>query len=74
MTPEQVSIVGLVLAIGAAGLRKLWVFGWTYQDKVDELAKAETDIVFWRDLALSGTTLALKGTELAEKAATAAKR
>jgi len=43
--PTQVTIVGLLLAIGAAGLKRLWVFGWTYSE-----AAADRD--FWRDTAL----------------------
>lgn len=45
LTPEQITIIGLLLAIGGAGLKKLWVFGWTYADVVK-------DRDFWRDTAL----------------------
>lgn len=45
LTPEQITIIGLLLAIGAAGLKQLWVFGWTYEAKAKEAD-------FWRDLYL----------------------
>lgn len=52
LDPNQTTIVGLLLALGAAGLKKLWVFGWTYADKVKDLADMTTDRNFWRDTAL----------------------
>lgn len=56
LTPEQLTIVGLLIAIGAAGLAKKWVFGWVYdslrQDDDERLADMTGDRNFWRDLAL----------------------
>jgi hypothetical protein len=52
VTPEQWTILGLVGAITTAGLAKLWVFGWTYTDKVKDLGEMTLDRNFWRDTAL----------------------
>lgn len=45
MAPEQWTLFGLIAAITSAGLAKLWVWGWTYQE-----LKADRD--FWRTIAL----------------------
>lgn len=52
LTPEQWTLLGLVGVIAAAGLRRLWVFGWTYADKVKDLGDMTVDRDFWRDTAL----------------------
>lgn len=52
MPPEQWTVVGLIGAIAGAGLAKLWVFGWTYADKVKDLSEMTIDRNFWRDTAL----------------------
>lgn len=52
MTPEQLGIVGICFALAGAGLKKLWVFGWTYADRQTELAEVKKDRDFWRDTAL----------------------
>ena len=56
LTPEQISIIGLLFAIGAAGLKKLWVFGWTYSEKDEDLTDMTKDRDFWRDTALASLT------------------
>lgn len=43
--PQQVTVIAVLFGIGAAGLAKKWVFGWTY-------AALEKDRDFWRDVAL----------------------
>jgi hypothetical protein len=52
MPAEQWTILGLVSGIAAAGLAKLWVWGWVYADKAKDLADMTTDRNFWRDTAL----------------------
>lgn len=52
LTPERITIVGLLLALGAAGVRRMWVFGWIYAAKVDDLEDMTKDRDFWRDVAL----------------------
>jgi hypothetical protein len=52
LDPQQITIIALLFAIGAAGLKKLWVFGWTYADKVNDLVGMTKDRDFWRDTAL----------------------
>ena len=52
MQPDQLTLLGLIGAIAAAGLAKLWVFGWTYADKVKDLGEMTIDRNFWRDTAL----------------------
>lgn len=52
LAPEQITIISLLLALGAAGMKKLWVFGWTYADKVKDLLDMTEDRNFWRDTAL----------------------
>ena len=56
LDPQQVTIVALLFAIGAAGLKKLWVFGWTYAEKDQDLQEMTTDRDFWRDTALASLT------------------
>ncbi len=60
MTPEQITLAGLLIAIGVAGAARKWVFGWIYQEMV-------ADRNFWRDRALEGTGLAEIATSLAER-------
>jgi hypothetical protein len=52
LTPEQWTLLGMVSLIAGAGLRRLWVFGWTYADKVKDLSDMTVDRNFWRDTAL----------------------
>ncbi len=52
-------VVGLLVLILAGGMRRWWVWGWTYDDIV-----AERDT--WKDLALSGTSLAERAVNLAD--------
>jgi hypothetical protein len=52
LDPNQITVIALLFGIGAAGLKKLWVFGWVYADKVVENAALAKDRDFWRDIAL----------------------
>jgi predicted MFS family arabinose efflux permease len=63
MTPEQITLAGVLVAIGVAGAAGKWVFGWIYDDMVK-------DRDWWRDRALAGTALAEIATEEAEKVKT----
>jgi hypothetical protein len=67
MTPEQVTVVGLLLAIGGAGLAKKWVFGWTYEQSQKDLEKMTIDRNFWRDMALQLGGITGKAVNIAEK-------
>jgi hypothetical protein len=56
MDPQQLTIAGILIAIGLAGVRKDWVFGWVYRAKVESdqqsLLEMTSDRDFWRDIAL----------------------
>lgn len=52
VTPEQLTIIGLLLGIGAAGLAQKWVWGWVYQEVKKALVEMTEDRNFWRDIAL----------------------
>ena len=56
LDPQQITVIALLFAIGGAGLKKLWVFGWTYAEKDKALAEMTTDRNFWRDTALASLT------------------
>ena len=46
LTPEQTAAVaGILGTVIVAGIKGIWVFGWTYQ-------KAIADAEFWRSTAL----------------------
>lgn len=60
VTPEQITLAGVLVAIGVAGAAGKWVFGWVYTAMVK-------DRDFWRDKALSSTGLAEIATDEAEK-------
>ena len=60
MTPEQLTLAGVLVAIGIAGAAGKWVFGWVYQAMV-------TDRNFWRDRALRMSGLAEVATDEAEE-------
>lgn len=45
LDPSQWTLLTFIVAIGAAGLRQLWVWGWTY-------AEVKKDRDFWRNTAL----------------------
>ena len=60
MTPEQITLAGVLIAIGVAGAAGKWVFGWVYR-------AMEEDRNFWRDRALGMTGLAEVATKEAEE-------
>jgi hypothetical protein len=62
MSPEQITLGSLLIAIGVAGAARQWVFGWVYKAMVDERD-------FWRDRALGSIGLAEIATDEAEKRA-----
>lgn len=59
MTPEQITLAGVLIAIGVAGAAGKWVFGWVYVAMVK-------DRDFWRDRALHMGGLAEVATDEAE--------
>jgi len=65
--PDQVTIVGILTALGVAGLRRMWVFGWTYADKVKDLVDMTEDRNFWRDTALQSMGHTDKALVVAER-------
>lgn len=52
LDPQQITVISVLVGLGLAGLRKMWVFGWTYTDKETDLAEMTKDRDFWRDTAL----------------------
>lgn len=56
MTPEQIGLVAVLIAIGVAGVARKWVFGWVYDEKVAEAR-------YWRDKALFFAGLASVATD-----------
>jgi hypothetical protein len=52
LDPQQTTVIALLLAIGAAGVAKQWVFGWVYASKERDLSDMTKDRDFWRDTAL----------------------
>lgn len=59
MTIEQVTLAGVLIAIGVAGAAGKWVFGWVYVAMV-----ADRD--WWRERALSGMALSEIAADQAE--------
>lgn len=64
---EQVTLVGVLIAIGAAGLAKKWVFGWVYDQVQKDLIAMTADRNFWRDMALKLGGITGKAVDIAEK-------
>lgn len=60
---QQGGMVGLLLIIIVGGARGWWVFGWTYKDRIRDLA-AERDQ--WMRAALKGTYTVEKATEVTD--------
>lgn len=60
MTPGEITLAGVLIAIGVAGAARKWVFGWIYQEMV-------TDRNFWRTRALTMTGVAQIATDEAEE-------
>lgn len=58
---SNAGLVGLLVLIIVGGAKRMWVFGWVYEN-----ALAEKDE--WKELALSGTTVAEKAVSAAEVA------
>lgn len=71
----QITVVGLLLAIGAAGLRGLWVWGWVYKsrekDLLAQLEERTADRDFWRGTALKAMGHTDKALNVAEGKRTA---
>jgi hypothetical protein len=61
LTPEQVAALGGILgAVVIAGIRQVWVWGWTYKAMVD-------DRDFWRRHALRSSDLTDRAIDIAAK-------
>ena len=56
--------LGLAVVIWT-GLRRLWVFGWLYEDSITRVREMQQERDEWRRLALSGTALASQATTTA---------
>lgn len=72
LTPEQWTVIGILIAIGAAGLAQQWVFGWVYkkndadwQIRYDEM---RDDRDFWRDNSFQLMSINDKAIDVAKKA------
>ena len=61
------SIGAITTAVIGAGVRKVWVWGWTYVDM-------EKDRDFWRSRALRGASIAEQAIGTTEKAISIAVR
>jgi hypothetical protein len=71
LSPEQWTLIGMLVAIGAAGAARQWVFGWVHdralaslQAQLDEMRE---DRDFWRDAHLRGLNINDKAIEVAKK-------
>lgn len=61
LTPEQTAAVGgIIVAVVVAGIRKVWVWGWTYASAIEERD-------FWRATALRSMGHADKAIDIAAK-------
>lgn len=61
LTSEQVVVLaGIIGAVIGAGIRRAWVWGWTYTEM-----RAERD--FWRDTALQAMGHTDKAIDVADK-------
>lgn len=58
--------LGLLGIVGAL-LRKIWVPGWLYQEKIDEIARLREEVRMWQRLALEANNVASKTVDIAEK-------
>lgn len=61
---SQGGILGVLVFILVGGYKKWWVWGWIYQDAEERAAKAEKERDDWRDIALTGTSVAEKTVDL----------
>lgn len=48
---DKVGVVALLIFILFSGMKRWWVFGWTYKEERERSQE-------WRDLALTGTRIA----------------
>jgi hypothetical protein len=60
--PQRLTLIGAMLIVIVAGYKRLWVWGWQY----DEMTK---DRDFWRTAAIKGTYMTERTVQLAETAA-----
>lgn len=71
MNPEQLTIIGMLIGIGGAGLAKQWVFGWIYRDHIQakdvQIEELKEDLNFWRDATLQALGHTDKALEVAGK-------
>lgn len=59
--PERLTIIGLLVTILVSGIRRDWVFGWTYAEMARRAERFE-------DLALKTLGLAERMTDIVERA------
>jgi hypothetical protein len=59
LTGPGALLIALLFVI-LTGVRRLWVFGWAYEEKAKEADQ-------WREMALRGTTLAEKAVKRDEQ-------
>ncbi len=57
-------IVGILAFVLIGGYKGWWVFGWQYRDVQDRIKKAEQERDDWRDIALTGTSMAERTVDL----------
>jgi len=57
-------IVGVLLFVLVGGYKGWWVFGWQYKDALDRIDQAEKERDDWRDIALTGTSMAERTVDL----------
>ena len=55
----QGGLLVALLVVIVTGTKRIWVFGWLYQEKKKEMEQ-------WRELALRGTTLAEKAVKVVD--------
>ena len=61
---SQGGILGVLVFILLGGYKKWWVWGWIYEDAEERATKAEKERDDWRDIALTGTSVAEKTVDL----------
>ncbi len=62
---DRGGVVAVLVLIIAGSLRGWWVPGWLYRQ---DAAKAQSEVMTWRGLALNGTDLAKRAVTLVPEA------
>ena len=58
-------LLGACVIVIITGFKGYWVFGWVHKQVRDDLAKMQDERDQWRDLALTGSELAVRATKIA---------